>query len=168
MFKITRRDIEHGYDVARRTVGRVSGDYDPKLGGKTVGKLVETGEVMGSAFLVGLASGRYGPLTVGGTPLPMDLGAAVFLHGANMLLDTGRLESHITNVANGTGAAWATKVGVGAGTEMRRKRGLPEVKISGQFPVGENEGVQRILAGSPPRRRPFSEAELMGLANQVR
>lgn len=157
MFRITRRDIEHGFDIARRNVGKVSGDFSGGGRGLTK-KFIESVEIVGSAFGVGVLSGRFGPLTVSGTPVPVDLGGAVALHMMNLLMDTGRLEPHLSNVANGVGAAWATKAGVGVGTDMRVKKGLPPVSVSGTD--------TSALPAASPRRGPLTEAELMALASK--
>lgn len=167
MFRITRRDLEQGFEIARGNVTRASGDYEGQKPG-VMSQIVKTGEIGGAAFLTGLLSGRFGPVAIGGSPVPVDLGVSALLHGGNILLNTGKLSPHISNVADGVFGAWSAKAGVGVGTKWRMKKGLPPVQVG---PGPQAAGQLSAPSAPPPVARsrvPFTEVELRALVGEVK
>jgi len=162
-FMLSRRDVESAYAYANRHMGRIK--RDPDRGESSVlGKLLATGEVVGAAAAVGVASGRFGPLNIGGTPVPIDAAGGIALHLIGFWLDSG-LSPHLHNFGNGALAAYATKAGVGVGTSLRMKAGLSPVSVSGDGDPQQLPGATSDIIGAAA---PLTEAELAALAQAVR
>jgi len=177
---ITRRDIQAAHDYASRSLSRAR---DPERGsaGQVLDKLLETGEVLAGAAAVGVASGRFGPLNIANTPIPLDLVGGIGGHLLGFWIG-GKTSDHIHNFSNGVLAGYVTKLGVGVGNTLRAK--------AGQVPfttMGEGEEIlssfsgerARMHGGMPaygagaetgaaPSGGPLTEAELAALAQQVR
>jgi hypothetical protein len=159
-FQLSRRDVESAYAYANRHMARSR--RDPDRGESSVlGKLLTTGEVVGAATAVGVLSGRFGPLNIGGTPVPLDAAGGIALHLIGFWLDSG-LSPHLHNFGNGVLAAYGAKAGVGMGTSLRMKAGLSPVAVSGD---GEPEQLPGATSGAAA---PLTEAELAALAQAVR
>lgn len=173
------RDIDEAYRFANRNLGRLR---DPDHGAKGVlHRLLETGEVLAGAGAVGLAKGRFGTLKIANTPVDLDLAGGIAGHLVAFWLDHNGASPHIHNLANGALAGWFHGLCVGAGTTLRMKAGLPPMSVSGAPGVYENVAHGNMpglgthkTAGfeGPPATTgavaPLSEAELAGLAQQVR
>lgn len=183
---ISRRDIEDAWAHADHSLRRAR-DADGSPVKKVTSVLTQTIEVAAGATAVGVLSGRFGPLEVNKIPIPLDLAGGVVGHGLTMFFAPKRLQPHLHNVFDGVMAGWFTKFGVGLGTSMRMKAGLPPVVVSGvmdaemQAEIGRgaqalpaNANFHAAAARHHGRRQPqtsgrgpLSEAELMGLAQQV-
>lgn len=177
-FKISRRDVDAAYSYANRHMGRLR---DPDKSEKSVlGRLLQTGEVIAGAAAVGVASGRFGPLNLPNTAVPLDAVGGVGGHLLAFWLD-GPASSHIHNLSNGVLAGYFAKVGVGWGAKLRTKAGLSPFAlqdVTGQEPMLLAEPQVDIIGrsvrpnvGAAPQARsvaPLTEAELAALAQQVR
>lgn len=178
----SRDQIEDAYRYANRNLSRLR---DPDRGARGVlHKLLDTGEVLLGAGAVGVAKGRFGSLKIANTPVDMDLAAGVAGHLIGFWLDSS-VSEHIHNVSNGALAGWFHGLAVGAGTTLRMKAGLPPMTISGGAPgvytnvahgnmpglgthkVSGWENPPQHMTGAAPAA-PLTEAELAGLAQQVR
>jgi len=87
-----------------------------------IGTTVRVTEVSGAAMAFGYAHGRWGEngeLAVAG--LPVDIGAAVLLHGAALFGGLGAYAEHGHNLGNGALAAYAYRTGaqIGAAAASR-------------------------------------------------
>jgi hypothetical protein len=120
---ISRRDIQSAYDYANRGLSHAR---DPNGGqaGRALGKVLDAGVTAAGALGVGVASGRFGPLTVG--PVPLDLAGAVGGHLVAFWLEADRpseIANQVHNLSNGVLAGYLTKLGIGLGTRMRMNAG---------------------------------------------
>jgi hypothetical protein len=83
---------------------------------------IQIAEVSGTSFAFGYANGRWGEngeLTIGG--VPVDLGAAVALHGVAFLGGLGKYAEHGHNMGTGALAACAYRTGAQMGAENANK-----------------------------------------------
>lgn len=179
MLTITRRDIEDAYSAASAAHRHVQGIKGK--GESVVGSLLQTVEVNAGALAIGVACGRYGALHLQGSSIPLDLAGGVFLHGMAFFGLAGRYGEHLHNVADGVLAAFTTKAGIGIGTEMRSKAGLPPaMTVSGSGnpqPQHPNHGHHMHPHHAPPHQvgpaphvgdEPLTEAELAAMAQSFR
>jgi hypothetical protein len=192
MINITRRDIDAAYKYANDGLSRAR-DPDARGASRVLGKMLETGEVIAGAAAVGVASGRFGPLNINNTQVPLDLVGGVSGHLIAFWLGSG-VGDHLHNFSNGVLAGYFTKLGVGLGTTLRMKAGMtPFTVFTGDkdkeghggldfgFPSREVNlpfdvaGEQARLHGGMPAYGagaetggPLTEAELAALAQQVR
>lgn len=166
-FMLSRRDVESAYAYANRHMARSR--RDPERPGEPgpLQRLLTAGEVVGAAAAVGVASGRFGPLNIGGTPVPLDAAGGIALHLIAFWLDSGEkgLSPHLHNFGTGALAAYATKAGVGVGTSLRMKAGLSPVAVSGDGEPEQLPGATSDIVGAAA---PLTEAELAALAQAVR
>jgi hypothetical protein len=175
-FQLSRRDVDAAYSYANRSMRRLR---DPEKGeGSVLKKLATTGEVLAGAAIVGVASGRFGPLNIPGTPVPVDLAGGVGAHLLAFWLDTPDA-MHLHNVANGILAGYVTKLGVGVGAKLRTKAGYSPFTL--QDVTGAEEPMEPMMLAQPQfdivgrnvrtsgnSAAPLTEAELAALAQQVR
>ena len=77
--------------------------------------VVQTTEVGVAALGLGLIQGRYGADATSIQGVPLDLVAAVALHGAALLGVGGEMKSHMHNFGNGALASYLNTVGRGLG-----------------------------------------------------
>ncbi len=173
MLTITRRDIEDAYSAASAAHRHVQGIKGK--GETTVGQIVQTIEVNAGAFGVGLACGRYGALHIQGSNVPLDLAGGVLGHLAGFFGLAGRYSEHLHNLSDGVLAAYTTKVGIGVGTQMRAKAGLPPaMTVSGsgnpQPRMGYDPSPPQVNMGCGPNvgQAPLTEAEIAAMAHQIR
>lgn len=180
MINISRRDIDRAYDYANRGLSRAR-DPDPRGEDSVLKKMLNTAEVIAGAAAVGVASGRFGPLTIQNTQVPLDLVGGVSGHLIAFWVGSG-LGDHLHNFSNGVLAGYFTKLGVGVGTTLRMKAGLtPYTVFTGDREPDEDQlpfdiaGEQARLHGGMPAYgagaetgSSLSEAELASLAQQVR
>lgn len=189
MVSISSADIDAAYKYANRSLSRTRRDPEHTSGG-ILHKALETAEVLAGAGAVGFASGRFGPLNLGNTPVPLDLVGGIGAHLIAFWMG-GRAAPHIHNVADGALAAYFTKYMVGVGTSFRMKAGLPPVQVSGanqddredwsrKALYGRAQGVPAAWYGghgmpgysgagvNVAGAAPLTEAELAGLAQQMR
>lgn len=124
---------------------------------KTEG-IIDTGiaaaEVSGTAFAFGYANARWGEngeLKVGG--LPVDLGAAVALHGIAFMGGLGKHAEHGHNVGTGALASYTYRLGTQLGAEAKtvaergdaKQLGSGDAKKTAYIPGGQ----QYATAGEP-------------------
>lgn len=114
---------------------------------ETVGQLIQTTEVSVAAFGLGLINGRFvdketGEPGVEILGVPLDLGAAVVLHGI-AFVGGGKYSEHMHNLGDGALAAYLTTMGVGVGTRMRQKNegALMPGGGGGALPTGGASGT---------------------------
>lgn len=169
-FQLSRRDVDSAYAYANRNMRRLR---DPETSGASgvLKRLLQTGEVVAGAVAVGVASGRFGPLNIANTPVPIDLTGGIAGHLLAFWLDNAA-SPHLHNLSNGVLAGYGTKLGVGVGTSLRLKAGLPPMMTSGDpsflQPTQQLNEPQYDIVGSAPSAAPLTEAELAALAQQVR
>ncbi len=87
-----------------------------------IGTGIQMAEVSGAAFGFGYANGRWGEngeLAIGG--VPVDLGAAVVLHGTAFLGGFGKYSEHGHNLGTGALAACAYRTGAQIGASAAQK-----------------------------------------------
>lgn len=169
--RISRRDVEDAYRYADRAI---SSARDMSLTSGTKGRLIQTGEVLAGAALVGTLSGRFGPLKIKGAPVPLDLVAGVAGHLAAMFDLAGSYGEHVQNVSDGVLAAYVTKFAVGLGTKMREKAGEPPITVSGTDPIPTNGNMPYSRLVGPAQdpgayqsfASPLTEAELVALSQE--
>ena len=90
--------------------------------------VVTTVEVGASAFGLGIVQGRYGPRDIMG--VPVDLAAAVGLHGLALMGVGGEMTGHMQNFGNGALASYLNTVGRGLGIGMAQE--TPAAESSGR------------------------------------
>lgn len=95
---------------------------------ETVGQVIRTMEVGGSAFTAGVLKGRYGTVEIAG--VPADLGAAVVLHGIGFL-GGGKYKEHLHAFGDGVLASYLTAVGAGIGDRMARESAAAAARPAG-------------------------------------
>lgn len=166
MLAITRRDLDDAYASMRDAhsyIQRASGK------GETVtGQVVETLGVVAGALGVGVASGRFGALQLAGSPIPLDLAGGLLGHGLAFFGLAGKYSENLHDFSNGVLAGYATKWGIGFGTEMRRKSGLPPVMtVAGETMTSPNRGGMPDQFGCAGAE-PLTEAELAAMSHAVR
>lgn len=162
MLNITRRDLDDAYASMRDAHSYISRYREG--GERVTGQLVQTLEVGAGALAVGVASGRYGALQIAGSaPIPLDLAGGIAGHALAFFGLAGKYSEHLHNFSDGVLAGYLTKWGIGFGTEMRRKAGLPPAMTVAGEEAGllGGRGVESI-------RDPLSEAEIAGLAAGAR
>jgi len=152
---ISRSELDRAEKLARRALRR-----DPDIGGPAGRKagLLCAGEVLGAAFLTGVAKGRFGPISLG--PVPADLigGGALLLAGFFGGKMFGKATRHLWNVGLGVGAGYTHTLGAGVGINMATKATTTTTKLSGSR-----------LAGALGRgAAPLTQAELAAMARAVR
>ncbi len=168
MLNITRRDLDDAYKSMRDAHSYIQ-QY--KQGGERItGQLLQSAEVAGGALAVGVASGRYGALTIAGSQVPLDLAAGILGHGLAFFGLPGKYSEHLHNVSDGAIAAYLTKWGIGYGTEMRRKASLPAVfTVAGEGPSSNHGPASAPQMGCGNEQlAPMTEAELAGMAHSIR
>jgi hypothetical protein len=161
MLNITRRDLDEAYSSMRDAHAYI-GRY--KAGGERItGQLVQTVEVSAGALAVGVASGRFGALQIAGAaPIPLDLAGGLLGHALGFFGLAGRYSEHLHNFSDGVLAGYLTKWGIGFGTELRRKQGLPPAMTV----AGEDRAL--LSGASAAHSSPLSETELLNLAQSSR
>ncbi len=141
--KVSKTQILRAKDRAFSLARRASA-YRAKAD-QAVETLVGSAEVGASAFALGLVQGRYGGVEIVGVPL--DLSAAIVMHGLAFVGVGGKLSGHLHSFGDGALATYLATLGRGAGVEMRRKA------------LGAGAAVQ----GEEGRR--FTDQELADLAS---
>lgn len=86
---------------------------------QTTERLVQTAEVSGAAFAMGVLQGKTGGVSVFGVPLELGLGLG--LNAFALLGGAGKHSNHLNNVANGCLAAYAATLGRGVGATWKDK-----------------------------------------------
>lgn len=118
--RMTRADIAHGVRRAESLRARLANVR--KKTEKVTETAVHTLEVGASAFGFGALHGYNG--TEDGVQvvgIPIELLAAVGLHGAGFLGLGGKASSHLHGVADGALASYATRLGYSMGTKWSSK-----------------------------------------------
>lgn len=171
MIQLTRRDLEEAYAKASDAHRIVSG-YRTH-GEKIAEHAIQSVEVLAGAAASGIVAGRFGAphLKLGTQVMPLDLLGGVALHAAAFFGLFGKYGEHVHNFGDGVMAQYMARWGVGYGTHLREKAGLP--RIAGASPQGvaqmsERAAARRHIPPSSSRRAPLTEAELAGIASQAR
>lgn len=107
--------LANKYDSARKRVAKIKEETQ-----ETVMTVVRTVEVAGAGFAFGVANGRYASPEVVG--VPVDLGAAIVLHGLGFFLDRD-VGVHLHNVGDGALTSYTTALGFGVGKRWAAERG---------------------------------------------
>lgn len=172
MIQLTRRDLEEARDKVL-SAQRIIGGYRSQ-GEKIAEKAIQSVEVLAGAAASGVVTGRFGAphLKLGSQNLPLDLAGGVVLHGLAFFGMFGKYGDHVHNFSDGVMAQFFARWGVGYGTHLREKAGLPRIAGSGnttrQFPQqAQGHAYGRGQHPAPPQR-PLTEAELAGLASRMR
>lgn len=166
MIQLTRRDLEHAYDQVSN-VHRVLKGH--RTAGENIARHAMTGvEVLAGAAVSGIVAGRFGApyLTVAGQNVPLDALAGVGLHALAFFGTFGNYGEHVHNFATGVLSQYVARWGVGYGSSMREKAGLPRV-------AGTSESHAFAAPAAAPRmaspgRGPLTEAELAAIASRAR
>lgn len=94
--------------------------------------LVQTVEIGGAAFALGIINGRFdAPEPLG---VPLDLGAGVAMHLLGFLGVAGKFTDHLHNFADGALASYLVTLGFNVGDKMRQNAGLAAASRSGALP----------------------------------
>ncbi|MDX2086345.1 MAG: hypothetical protein SFX73_00790 [Kofleriaceae bacterium] len=168
--KITREQVEALAEKAQKAKAALANFKDryEKQATAVVNQVVQSGEVVGTSFLMGIVNGRTGGLEVVG--MPVDLGLSAGLHLFAYLGGAGdEGKSHVHNIADGVGASWACTVGTGIGARMRREaeaaaRGGGAPQGGGSPQAGGGAASGGALPGSSSADRAMANA--LALMNQ--
>lgn len=171
MIQLTRRDLEEAYQKAS-DAHRIVAGYRTQ-GEKIAEHAIQSVEVLAGAAAAGVAAGRFGAphLKLGTQTIPLDLFGGVLLHGAAFFGLFGKYGEHVHNFSDGVMAQYMARWGVGYGTHLREKAGLPRVagaSPQGQAQMNERAQARRHIPQPNANRRPLTEAELAGIASQSR
>jgi hypothetical protein len=94
--------------------------------------LVQSVEIGGAAFALGIINGRFdAPEPMG---VPLDLGTGVALHLLGFLGVGGKFTEHLHNFADGALASYLVTLGFSVGGKMRTSAGLPAAAAPGALP----------------------------------
>jgi hypothetical protein len=114
-----------------------------------IGHGIQGAEVSGTAFGMGYLNARYGKdgeLKVLG--LPVDLAAAIGMHGVAFAGGLGKYKEHGHNVGDGALASFAYRFGSQLGTNALKNANAPKTEVKGipssvhhEFSAGEANGV---------------------------
>lgn len=173
MIQLTRRDLEDAYAKVSSAHRTISGHAS--TGEKIAEAAIQTVEVFAGAAGMGVLVGRMGAphVNLGGHTVPLDLAGGVGLHAAAFFGLFGRYGEHVHNLADGVMAQYATRWGVGYGTHLREKAGLPRIAGTSTGaaarPLPWQANPQATAHRRAPQGRgPLTEAELAGIASQMR
>ena len=112
--KLSKSELSKSYDRLQSLRKRVAGIREKAK--EATENLVETIEVTGAAFAMGVLNGKTGGIEVVGVPI--ELGAGLGLVGLSFLGVAGNASNHLHQLGNGCLAAYATIVGRGVGLSM--------------------------------------------------
>lgn len=166
MIQLTRRDLEQAYDQVA-SASRFARGHRAQ-GERIARHAIQGVEVLAGAAASGFIAGRYGAphLMIGGTALPLDAAAGAGLHALAFFGLFGNYDEHVHNFANGVLAQYVARWGVGYGTHLREKAGLPRV-------AGTGRGSAPMTGAPAPAamrggRGPLTAAELAAIAAHAR
>lgn len=121
---------------------------------EAIGYGIQAVEVSGTSFAMGYANARWGKegeLKIAG--LPVDLGAAVALHGVAFMGGLGKYSEHGHNVADGAMAAYSYRMGAQLGVAALKSASTPQQKTSGlpfqgpAYEMASGDGLNGVRAG---------------------
>lgn len=160
--RMTRRDRDIA--DARRAM-RDTMDYlgEQKAASRDLGDLkesasktvIEAAEVGLGAAAIGLAAGRLGTTSLGGSGIPLGLTLGVLGHAASMYGLAGKWGPHLQNVSNGAIAGWLTLWGAGQGGQWRQRAGEPAGPITSG--VGHSPPPPQPLPQPPQYMRSYDQ-----------
>jgi len=168
---LTRRDIEDAHRFARSASDRAKSFKE--TGEYVVGTITQTVEVAAGAVGVGVLTGRFGPIKIAGSPIPLDLALGVTGHLLGFAGVAGKYSEHLHNFSDGVVAGWLTKWGFGMGQQWADKQGALRGQISGET-ARLHGGMPVPMAGYTPSfgadqtNRPLTESELASMAQAIR
>lgn len=158
-----KRDVL--YSRMRDASAYLASRRDP--GGTVVRRATAAFGVAAGAAGTGYIVGRTGHWNIGGTPLPWGLTLGVGLHALDVFGLVGGFGEHVSNLANGAIASWATMMGAGYGQQARANAGQPAAPIVAGLPP--SHPASSLPASRPTQRRaPLTEAELVALSRRHR
>lgn len=157
--RISRRDIMHGYSIARRKHRR---DAGAKSSSHYMTQATQSLEVGLTALGMGVLAGKYPNVSLG--PVPVDLATALAAHlvgyvGGKYLKGQSH---HLHNIGDGAFASYLVKVGAGLGAGMGLKNATAPTAS------GENALRYHGMPGMNSGAAPLTEAELAAMAQAVR
>lgn len=103
------------YESARKRIKNVKAEAEG-----AVMQVVQTLEVSGGAFTVGMVDGYFNGVEFLGIPLGLVVGG-----GAHVLGACDVAPEHLHNIGDGSLGAYFTSLGLGLGEDMRRKNAAP-------------------------------------------
>lgn len=107
------KKIESRYSGMKNRLANVKKEAE-----KTAMTVVDAGEVVGTAFALGVVNGRFSnPEPMG---IPVDLGVGIAAHVLGFVVDDG--ERHLHNLGNGALAVYFGSLGAGVGQKMLSDR----------------------------------------------
>jgi hypothetical protein len=167
---ITRRDLEHAHHRFARIRDKAARDGERVE--HLTGTAVQTGETVGTTFLLSLVASRFPNAGVAGVPLSTigGLGGGALLH-LLALFGTKKEDTakHLHALGNGALAYYGAVLGAGVGTTMLLKQqAQPSAVTSGHVGAlpGYRPGVRAYQAtggGQYGVRRALTPAELAAL-----
>lgn len=114
--------------------------------GQSASVMMESLEVGGSAFAIGVAQAYTGKTEIMGVPVGLGIGIACNLAA---IMGAGGHENHLKNIGNGALAGYGAALGLQVGAQMKKPGAA--VKVSGQDPVAEllsgGQGYEYEMAG---------------------
>ena len=129
--KITKSDIDKAEKQVATWKGKLEKYKD--RGVRIANQLVGSVETNGSAFIMGLVSGRTGGVEVFGAPLEVVGGLVLDTAGVVATMLDSPIGEHLSNVGDGMTAGWCYMTGLEAGTKWAAKAEKAEQK---QLPAG--------------------------------
>lgn len=169
MIQLTRRDLEEARDKVAFAQRIISGHRTE--GEKIAEHAVQSVEVLAGAALSGVVAGRFGAphLKLGNQNIPLDLLGGVTLHGLAFFGLFGKYGEHVHNLSDGVMAQYMARWGVGYGTHLREKAGLPRISGAGNTQTNVHRQMPAYVPPSRSQGRgPLTEAELAGMASRMR
>lgn len=101
-------------DRAKKALQRVQTKAE-----EMTGHVIQSAEVAGAGFAMGLIGGRYGGVEIVGVPVELALGVGLNIAGHAKL--AGKSSSHLHALGDGCLAAYFVALGRGVGVQMTRE-----------------------------------------------
>jgi hypothetical protein len=153
---LARRALHDARDALVRSEGKLARVREKAA--ETVERVVQTAEVAGGAFVLGLLNGRYTKMTASGprgpevVGIPAELAAGLGLHVLGFSKLAKNQSHHLHNVGDGALAAYFTQLGRGTGIGM-----IPTTSPTSALPGASPAGAAAATAG-------YSDAEIAAMA----
>jgi len=140
-YQINRQQVADALGKAQRLVARARNITEKSE--ETIGQVIQSAEINGTAFAAGVVKGRFGAIEVVG--VPADLGAAVAGH-ALAFFGGGKYKEHIHNVSDGVLASYMTALGAGIGARMAQEMARSQTGTAASTSAGHelSSGAERL------------------------
>lgn len=166
---ITRRDLEHAWDVATSVHRDLSGHKG--MIKATAGAVATQAESGLAAFGYGYVEGKYGPVKVG--PLDADFLAALVLHGIGISGFAGEYGGHLNNFATGLLDGYLHRLGVGMGAMSKPAKAGPVGRLGTRYgdfnhTIGRTNPAYGDFNHRVGKATPMSDAEIAALMMSAR